>query len=64
MESEKVINLLDNVNNQPSIFRTKSWFEVNHDAHETHNTNSQIKFWTTILKSSLFEYNDAYILVK
>ena len=44
MESEKVINLLDNANNQPSKFRAKSWFEVNDDAHETYNTNSQIKF--------------------
>ena len=64
MESQKVINLLDNANNQPSKFRAKSWFEVNDDAHETYNTNSQIKFWTTMLKSSLFECNDAYILVK
>ena len=29
-----------------------------------HTTNSDIKFKTTILKSSLCDYSDAYILVK
>ena len=29
-----------------------------------YNTNSQIKFKTSILKSSLCNYSDAYILVK
>ena len=28
------------------------------------NTNSQIKFKTTIIKSSLCDYSDAYILLK
>ena len=31
---------------------------------EEHNVNSQIKFKTTMLKSSLCDYSDAYILVK
>ena len=30
----------------------------------THNINSQIKFKTTMLKSSLCDYNDVYILIK
>ena len=30
----------------------------------TYNTNSEIKFETTMLKSNLFYYSDAYILVK
>ena len=29
----------------------------------THNTNSKIKFKTSILRSSLCYYSDAYILV-
>ena len=32
--------------------------------HGIHNTNSQIKFKTTMLKSSLCDYSDAYKLVK
>ena len=30
----------------------------------TYNVNSHIKFKTTMLKSSLCDYSDAYILVK
>ena len=33
------------------------------DALGTWNTNSQIKFRTSILRSSLFDYFDAYVLV-
>ena len=36
----------------------------NDDSRETHNVNSQIKFKTAILVSSLCDYSDAYILVK
>ena len=35
----------------------------NDDAHGTYNTNSQTKFKTTMLKSNLCNYSDAYILV-
>ena len=44
MEYQKIMNLLENTPNQPSKFRTKNWVEINDDARETHNTNSQIKF--------------------
>ena len=66
MEYQNIINLLDNTPNQPNQptkFRTKSWVEINDDARGTHNTSSQIKLKTSILKSSLFDYSDAYILV-
>ena len=32
MEYQKIINLLDNISNQPSKFKTKSWVVVNDDA--------------------------------
>ena len=32
--------------------------------HGTYNTNSQIKFKTTLLKSSLCDYSNAYILAR
>ena len=64
MEYQKIINLLDNTSNQPSKLRTKNWVEVNDESRGTYNTNSQIKFKTIMLKSSLREYSDAYILVK
>ena len=65
MEHQKIINLLDdNKSNQPSKFRTKNWVEINDESRGTYNVNSQIKFKTTMLKSSLCNYSDAYILVK
>ena len=63
MESQKIINLLENAPNQPTKFRTKRWVEINDKSHGTYNINSQFKFKTSILRSSLCDYNDAYILV-
>ena len=37
---------------------------MNYDVRGTYNTNSQIKFKTTMLKSSLCDRNAAYILAK
>ena len=65
MEHQKIANLLDDASsNQPSKFKTKNWVEVNDESRGTYNVNSQIKFKTTMLKSSLCDYSDAYILVK
>ena len=64
MEYQKISNLIDNASNQPSKFRTKNWVEINDESRGTYNVNSQIKFKTTMLKSSLCDYSDAYILVK
>ena len=44
--------------------KTKNWVEVNDESRGTYNVNSQIKFKTTMLKSSLRDYSDAYILFK
>ena len=40
MEYQKIINLLDNIQNQPSKFRTKNWIEINDESRETYNTKS------------------------
>ena len=64
MEYQKIINLLDNASNQPSKFRTKKWVEISDESRGTYNTNTRIKSKTTMLKSSLCNYSDAYILVK
>ena len=64
MEYQKIANLIDDASNQPSKFRTKNWVEINDESRGTYNAKSQIKFKTTMLKSSLCDYSDAYILVK
>ena len=55
--------MLENTRNQPSKFRTKSWVEVNDELPGTYNINTQIKFRTSMLRSSLCDYSDAYIPV-
>ena len=62
-EYQKIIKLLENTPNQPTKFRTKNWVEINDDARETYNTNSQINFETSMLRLGLCDYRDAYILV-
>ena len=64
MEYQKIINLLDNTPNQSSKFRTKNLVETNDESRGTDNVNSQIKFKTEMLKSSLCDYGDVYTLVK
>ena len=65
MEYQKIANLIDdNTLNQPSKFKTRNWIEINDESRGAYNVNSQIKFKTTMLKSSLCDYSDAYILVK
>ena len=64
MEYQKIANLLDNASNQPSKFRTKNWVEINDESRGTYAVNKQIKFKTSMLRSSFCDYSDAYILVK
>ena len=70
MEYPNIINLLDNTPNQQSIFRTKKlglnkwWVNINSQLKLSTSTNSQIKFRTSVLESSLYDYSDAYVLLK
>ena len=64
MEYQKIANLINDKPNQPPKFRTRNLVEINDESRGAYNVNSQIKFKTTMLKSSLCDYNDAYILVK
>ena len=65
MEYPKIANLLDNnLSNQPSKFRTKNWVEINDESKESYSAGSDIRFKTTMLRSNLCDYADAYILVK
>ena len=64
MEYQKIANLINDASNEPSKFRTKNWIEINDESRGTYHVNSQIKFKTTMLKYSLCDYSDAYILVK
>ena len=59
MEYQKIINFVDITVTQPSKLRLKSWVEINNNAHGMYNTNSQVKFKTTILKLCFCDFSDA-----
>ena len=64
MEYQKITNLLNDESNKPSKFKTRNWVKINDEARGTYSPNKQIKFKTAMLRSSLYDYSDAYILVK
>ena len=64
MEYQKIANLLNNASNKPSKFRTRNWVEINDNIRGAYSPNKQIRFKTAMVKSSLCDYSDAYILVK
>ena len=64
MEYHKIANLLNDESNKPSKFRTRNWVKINDEARGTYSPNKQIKCNTSMLRSSLCDYSDAYILVK
>ena len=64
METQKIINLLNDSSNKESKFATKKWYVI--DSHTTKGKYKQgdvIKFETETIKSSLCDYSDAFILV-
>ena len=67
MEYQKITNLLDNIQNQPSKFRTKNWFEINDESRETDNEVNELdlklfQFKTDLLlRPSSCDYSDAYL---
>ena len=62
MEYQKIVNLLDSASNQPSKFKIRNWVEINDKSRGTYTGNS-IRFKTTMLRSNLCCYADAYLLV-
>ena len=66
MEYDKINNLLlseDNESEQLSKFVTREYVIVN-SLLDTCNEDKSIRFKTPMLRSNLFDYSDAYILVK
>ena len=53
MEYQKITNLLGNTSGKVPRFITKKWIEVYDQSGKTNNTNKQIRFKTSILKSDL-----------
>ena len=63
MEYQKIANLLNDESHKPSKFKTKNWVEINY-LRGAYSPNKQIRFKTSMLRSSLCNYSNAYILAK
>ena len=67
MESQKIINLLEQADSEDLKFLTKKWYIINSQNNGQYGKGNQndstIKFSTEIVKSFLVDYSDAYILV-
>ena len=64
METQKIINLVNNSSNEESKFVTKKWYVIDSQmAKDKYNQDNSIKFETESIKSSLCDYSDIFILV-
>ena len=64
METQIIINLLNDSSNEESKFAPKNWYVI--DSEITigqYKQGDTIKFETETIKSRLCEYSDAFILV-
>ena len=60
---QKIINLLNNSENEYPKFATKKWYVIDSESKGVYSHENEIKFLTSSLESSLCDYSDAYILV-
>ena len=63
METRKVVNLLNRSGNEYSKFATKHFYVIDSETKGNYSHENPIKFLTSSLESSLYDYSDAYILV-
>ena len=67
METQVIVNLLGDADNESSKFATRKWYVINDqnntDYGEGNEDSTTVKFETKVIKSSLCDYSDAYILV-
>ena len=62
MEYDKINNLLGSQSEKLSKFGTREYVRVN-SLSNTYNENKSIRFKTPMLRSDLYDYADAYVLV-
>ena len=62
MESQKIDNFLGTDDNDKK-FETKKWYIINDQNNGQYDESTTIKFNTEVIKSSLCDFGDTYILV-
>ena len=67
METQNIVNLLGDADNESSKFATRKWYVLNDqnntDYGEGNEDSTTTKFETKVIKSNLCDYSDAHILV-
>ena len=67
METQKIVNLLNDSNHESLKFATRKWYSINDQNNGQYGrgneNDSTIKFETKVIKPNLCDYSDAYILV-
>ena len=63
METQMISNLLNSFENEYFEFATKKWCVIDSESNGNCSHENPIKFLTSSLESSLYNYADAYILV-
>ena len=66
MEFQKIVNFLDTAFDNKDLpkFLTKKWIEVDDQSEKKYTPNKKIRIKTSLLKSNLCDFSDAYIIVK
>ena len=64
MEFNKTNKLLGPAHDKVPRFFTKKWIEVQSQSGNTYNTSKPIGFKTSMLRSDLCDYSDAYVWIK
>ena len=66
MEFQKIANFLDTVLDDKELPKsvTKKWIEVYDQSEENFSNSKEIRIKTSMLRSDLCDFSDAYIVVK
>ena len=66
MEFQKIVNFLDTTSDNKDLprFVTKKWVDVHDQSGGKYNVNKEIRIKTSMLRSNVCDFNDAYIVAK
>ena len=66
MEFQKIVNFLDTISDNKHLpkFVTKKWIEVYDQSQKSYDVNKERRIKTSMLRSDLCDFSDAYIVVK
>ena len=66
MEFQKIVNFIGTTSDNKDLptFITNKWIEVYDQSEGNYNVNKELRIKTSMLRSDLYDFSDAYIVVK